>query len=271
MDWELGEKMAAEGKSAPDIARALGCSAVSVRSHMKKRGIQLTHAFRPILIHHKEVISRMAADGHSASEIAREYGVFSVNVSYFCKVHGIDLKNGRTRAFDSIKDTNALRVELLRRFSYDPESGELRYRAGPTRSTRTAGRVRRDGYLTVIVGGKHLFLHRVIWLMVHGELPRSIDHVNGIRSDNRLANLRPATPSENSRNLTRPFGGVPYKGVTYVKHGGKFQAQITAEGKTQYLGWFEKSEDAARAYDAAAIRLFGPFAKTNADLGLLHA
>lgn len=93
------------------------------------------------------------------------------------------------------------------------------------------------------------------------------DHKDGNGLNNQKHNLRSATPSQNSANERKVRGAVPFKGV--CKAGNKFAALICIDQKQRAIGYFLLAEDAARAYDDEAVRLFGEFAATNATLGLL--
>jgi hypothetical protein len=93
-----------------------------------------------------------------------------------------------------------------------------------------------------------------------------VDHRNGNGLDNRRANLRPATLAQNAQNNAPMRGKAsPYKGVALIarRKSRPWLAQIKKDRKYFYLGYFGSQEDAARAYDAAAQRLFGEFAFLN--------
>lgn len=104
-----------------------------------------------------------------------------------------------------------------------------------------------------------VFLHRVI-LKVPDEF--ECDHINRNRLDNRRANLRWATRSQNSRNVKRKEP-KKYKGVQFLESANRWRALITFEGVAYRLGAFATPEAAAFAYDFAAIALHGEFAATN--------
>jgi len=91
-----------------------------------------------------------------------------------------------------------------------------------------------------------------------------VDHRSRDVRDNRRRNLRPATSAQNARN--RSIGSTNksgFKGVSLRKDRGTWLAAIGFEGRVLKLGTFAAAEDAARAYDAAALRLFGEFAVLN--------
>lgn len=94
-----------------------------------------------------------------------------------------------------------------------------------------------------------------------------VDHINGDTLDNRRCNLRLASPSQNQHNKrkTKLYNtSSRFKGVTWHKHNKKWQAAIGGKGRqTRYIGQFTTQEEAARAYDAAALHLFGEFAHIN--------
>ena len=111
--------------------------------------------------------------------------------------------------------------------------------------------------------GTHVYMHRAIL-----ETPAGLDadHRNGDSLDNRRANLRNASESENMANRSKqrnnPSG---YKGVRKHDEGNRFKAYIGFNRKKETIGWFDTAEAAARAYDERARELHGEFAQTNFD------
>lgn len=125
-----------------------------------------------------------------------------------------------------------------------------------------------QGYVerSEVKNGKHTHykLHRVVMGAKSGQ---QVDHINGNKADNRIANLRFCTRSGNSANSKlRKDNKVGYKGVYRQARNKKFEVKIMHHQKAIYLSRFDSPEEAAMAYDNAALTLFGPFAKLNQDL-----
>jgi hypothetical protein len=158
-------------------------------------------------------------------------------------------------------DANILRDIV----SYDSQTGLLHWKCDHKYfSAIKAGDVvgknsMKHGYRTTAINGKQYYQHRLVWLYIHGEWPKSdIDHVNGDKSDNRIENLRLATKSQNAhnkkkfRNNTSGFVGA------YKHWSGRWYSLIMIEGKSKYLGCFATAEEAGKAY-AEAKQKMHPF------------
>lgn len=124
------------------------------------------------------------------------------------------------------------------------------------------------GYATAKISGKRVVLHRL--LFPEQGPGQDVDHINQNRLDNRKENLRLVSHSTNTQNSNKkPNTSSKYKGVT-LRPWGKFQAFIRVNGVKKSLGMFESEEDAARAYNEAAIKAHGPKAWVN-TIGAIFA
>lgn len=156
--------------------------------------------------------------------------------------------------------------ELIDLLTYDPTTGDIRWKDTVSgvrshRAGRIAGNVRGSGYRRVSFRNKEYAAHRIAWALAYGEWPGLLDHVNGNTTDNRLDNLRLATPSQNSinRRWKKPPGKTSrYRGVGRLPSG-SWQARIKINGVNRYLGAYPTELDAAVAYYRAAIPEFGAF------------
>lgn len=115
-------------------------------------------------------------------------------------------------------------------------------------------------YALTKAGGGRTWMHRLLLGAPDG---MEVDHRNGNGLDNRLVNLRLATTAQNAQNR-RPKPGR-YKGVSlhFTSRGVSYRAQIYRDGKNRHLGLFSTLEDAAAAYDRAALEVFGEYAYLN--------
>jgi hypothetical protein len=150
---------------------------------------------------------------------------------------------------------------VSRALAYEPKTGALAWRAGFVRTKaggEAAGWVSALGYVQVKIGRRIYMAHRLAWLLQTGEWPAGcIDHINGVKTDNRLANLRDVSNSmnqQNRRKATRASrSGI--LGVARNETRKKWRAQIYIAGKQVFLGHFDSSDAASAAYLEAKRRL----------------
>jgi hypothetical protein len=159
---------------------------------------------------------------------------------------------------------SGLTIEHLRALlAYDPATGLFTWLVAQSRRNHVgdvAGAMRL-GYRAIQIDGRHYCAHRLAWFYVHGRWPvYEIDHVNGVKADNRLLNLREATSLENKRNRKRCRRNTSgFKGVSAI--GRKWRAKIRTDEGRIYLGRFDTPEEAYAARCAAAQQYHGEFAR----------
>ena len=151
---------------------------------------------------------------------------------------------------------------------YNPETGIFTWKTtkGRMREGNHPGTITEKGYLRFQIDGKAYLSHRVAWLHVYGVFPEDqIDHINRIKDDNRITNLREATNNLNQCNMSKrlPNSSSKYRGVGLHKSSGKWRAYVSFKGKGFSLGLHNTPEDAAKAYNIKAKELFGKFAYLN--------
>lgn len=156
----------------------------------------------------------------------------------------------------------ALTQERLKELlSYDQASGVFTWNLRPARSLvagQAAGSKHAKGYTVIRISRVAYFAHRLAWLYMTGEWPsRQVDHINGVRNDNRWCNLRTATQAENSQNQRGPRSDSKsgLLGVTWSKQGKKWQAQIKVDRVNRHLGCFTDKHEAHAAYLRAKAEL----------------
>lgn len=155
-------------------------------------------------------------------------------------------------------------TQLKEQLSYCPETGVFTWIAAKPKVHigMVAGGYTKKGYVVINVFGTKYPAHRLAWLYVHGSFPpHTIDHINGIKDDNRIANLRKATVSENNQNLrkaNRSNKSCGLLGATWVPREASWQAQIGIGGKKKNLGYYPTAQLAHEAY-VKAKRELHPF------------
>jgi hypothetical protein len=158
-------------------------------------------------------------------------------------------------------------AERLREIlSYNPETGVFTWLVSTSNRVRVgsvAGTMQNRGYQQMTVDNRRYLAHRLVWLYVHGEWPPTdIDHINGVRNDNRLANLRLATNTQNQANSRKRADNTSgFKGVCWDARDHKWKAHLHVNGRQRHLGYFDCPAAAHRAYLAAAEKLHGEFAR----------
>lgn len=146
-------------------------------------------------------------------------------------------------------------ADLRDQLDYDTERGVFRWRHARrgVAAWSAAGSLEDDGYWSITFRRQHYPAHRIAWYHSTGEWPSEfIDHINGDRGDNRLANLRPASPAENARNRHAGVEGSksPLLGAHWDGERNKWAARIKRDGRTRHLGRFDTDLEAHNAYMA---------------------
>ena len=146
---------------------------------------------------------------------------------------------------------NELLVLLKERLIYDPNTGIF------LRNRATAGSISGRGYVKIRIGKSQYYAHRLAWLYTYGEWPSNqIDHINRVKTDNRMCNLRDVSQLVNAQNSSnRATNTSGHRGVTWHKEIGKWMAQISVRGKVRFLGYFDDKRKAAEEYEKARKEL----------------
>jgi hypothetical protein len=137
---------------------------------------------------------------------------------------------------------------------YDPNTGSItwkRTKGSRAKTGTNAGNLSKNGYLVLGFDGKDFYAHRVAWLLHYGQWPTNlVDHVNGVKTDNRILNLREVTKSENAQNqkTSCKTSETNYLGVHYDTRRGRYVAKIMLNYKTKHIGVFKSAEEAYAAY-----------------------
>jgi hypothetical protein len=158
-----------------------------------------------------------------------------------------------------MKRTDLTGETLRNLLDYDPDTGIFHWRVsrGGVEPGAAAGHINNRGYILIRVNGTDFKAHRLAWLHFHGMWPdHQIDHINGDRSDNRIANLRDVSQFTNMQNQTKPPKNSTsgFLGVSWHKRAKQWRARISVNGRVQHIGCFDCAKEAHAAYLAAKLR-----------------
>jgi hypothetical protein len=132
-------------------------------------------------------------------------------------------------------------------YTYNPDTGEIFNPKGIK-----CGSLNNEGYVRIgtYFMGKviQVSAHRFAWFYIHGEEPKIIDHINRVKTDNRLSNLRPITHRGNMSNRDKSKTSSKYTGVNWNESNQKWRVKIGINKKTVPLGYFNSEEEASEAY-----------------------
>lgn len=160
-------------------------------------------------------------------------------------------------------------IRIVGELAFVPLSGGQWATIDATDADRVRGRVwftsrSSGGIVYAASNNPKTRMHRLILGAKPGQV---VDHANGNGLDNRRCNIRICTASQNSMNMRKPSHGktTAFKGVCLISDRAKkkYRASIKNAGKARHIGYFATAEEAARAYDAAALQHFGEFARLN--------
>lgn len=165
--------------------------------------------------------------------------------------------------------------EVRNRLNYNPTTGAFTWLPKQVINKRdnywniryagtSAGSIGSHGYFAIHIQKKLYLSHRLVWLYMTGEWPLyQIDHINMIRTDNRFANLRPATRSQNYTNrISYKNSTHGFKGIYFHKASGSWHATVMRNRKKISLGYYRTPELAHQAYTAFTLQEDGEFART---------
>jgi hypothetical protein len=173
--------------------------------------------------------------------------------------------------------SNRISIEELKKLiTYEPDTGNLYWIPRGVEyfkneqyckiwNSRQANQiikcVDKSGYIKTSILGRQYKGHQIAWAIAKGEWPdMCVDHINGIKTDNRICNLRLATKEENMWNSKpQKNNKLGIKGISIDKKSGKYKVSISSHNKKTHIGYFECIELAKLAYSEFADKIHGNF------------
>jgi hypothetical protein len=150
-------------------------------------------------------------------------------------------------------------IELQKTLAYNPDTGVFTWAIKTGKKSvigAVAGSTGDKDYTRIRIYRKLYLAHRLAWLYTYGQFPiGEIDHINQVKSDNRISNLRDVSSSQNKQNRTTYVGASGYRGVAWLAANKKWRACIGHNYKNIYIGLFDTAEEASAAYIAKAREL----------------
>ena len=132
------------------------------------------------------------------------------------------------------------KLAIERGYTYDPETGLIYSRYGKIIKRKV------NGYIQLLLNNNEnklrLYAHQFAWYLVNTECVEQLDHINGVKTDNRICNLRSVTRQQNAWNRTKA------KGYNWHKRDNKWQSQICVNKKVIHLGNYNTEQEARNAY-----------------------
>lgn len=159
------------------------------------------------------------------------------------------------------KDFNLTQQYLLELFEY--KNGDLYNKKSrqKAKAGEIAGSLLKDGYRQVHIANRSYKVHRVIFMMHYGYLPPQVDHINGVKNDNRIENLRPANNSKNQQNRKPQRNNITgHKNIHFCNRSQRYVVSFRVNKKLISYGYFKDIDKAKQVAMQKRIELHGEFA-----------